>query len=155
MHARFYGALVGVVFGAMLCWSGMSSPDIIRQALLFESSYLYLMFASAVATAVIGTQILRRRHSRALLTGQPIAWIAERPRRPHIVGSLVFGVGWGVADACPGPIATQLGQGIAWAVFTAAGVVFGVWLYLRRGARETEPAADTLPRDAHAVPSVG
>ena len=35
---------------------------------------------------------------------------------------LLFGLGWGIADACPGPIATQIGQGVPWAVFTFAGM---------------------------------
>ena len=59
----------------------------------------------------------------------------------------MFGLGWGIADACPGPIATQVGQGIPWALFTMAGVVAGVYLFLRRGAPETEPAADGLMAD--------
>jgi uncharacterized protein len=140
-----------VVFGVMLCWSGMSSPVVIRQALLFERSYLFLMFASAVATALIGTQILRRCKARALFTGEPVGWSAEPVARCHIVGSVIFGLGWGITDACPGPIAAQVGQGIAWSLFTTTGVVFGVWLFMRRGARETEPATDKLPAEAAAA----
>jgi uncharacterized protein len=67
-----------------------------------------------------------------------------RPERRHIVGSLVFGVGWGVSDACPGPIATQIGQGIGWGLWTLAGVVIGVYVFLRR-SEETEPATDPVP----------
>ena len=62
-------------------------------------------------------------------------------------GALIFGVGWGISDACPGPIAAQFGQGIGWAVWTLTGVLVGVYLYLRRG-EETEPACDApLARD--------
>ena len=129
----------------------MSSPVVIRQALLLERSYLFLMFASAVATALIGTQLLRRRKARALFTGEQVGWSAEPVERRHIVGSVMFGLGWGIADACPGPIATQVGQGIAWSLFTATGVVFGVWVFMRRGARETEPATDNLPAEAAAA----
>ncbi len=135
-------ALVGIVFGATLCWSGMSDPDVIREALLLERSYLFLFFASAVLVATVGTELLRRRGARALLGDVPVAWSRERPARRHVVGSLLFGVGWGVADACPGPIATQIGQGIPWAAFTLAGLVLGVILFLRAGGTETEPAAD-------------
>src|SRR4051794_33007033 len=127
----------------------MSSPVVIRQALLFEKSYLFLFFASAVLTATIGLQLLRRRERRALLVDAPLTWPRERPERRHVVGSLVFGIGWGVADACPGPIATQLGQGIWWSVFTLAGVLLGVRLFLRR-QEETEPAAE--PQQALATP---
>ena len=142
---RGYGVALGVVFGVTLSWTGMTSPDVIRDALLFNDSYLFLFFASAVLTSLIGTRLVRGR--RALLTGERIRWSVERPQRRHIVGSLVFGLGWGIADACPGPIATQLGQGIWWSVFTLAGVVLGVRIFLRR-REETEPASE--PRAAAA-----
>ena len=135
------GALVGVVFGVTLSWTGMTSPDVIREALLFEDAYLFLFFAAAVATSLLGTRLVRG--GRALLTNERIEWRTERPQRRHIVGSLVFGAGWGIANACPGPIATQVGQGIWWGAFTLAGVLLGVRIYLRRG-EETEPAADQV-----------
>jgi uncharacterized membrane protein YedE/YeeE len=136
------GALIGVVFGLVLCWSGMSSPVVMREALLLQDSYLFLMFFSAVATATAGLLFLRRRERRALLTDAPIGWAPERPARRHVLGSLLFGIGWGVADACPGPIATQVGQGIPWALFTLAGAATGIYVFIRRGQVETEPAIE-------------
>jgi uncharacterized protein len=136
------GLAIGVVFGVVLSWSGMTSPEVIREALLFEDSYLFLFFASAVATAAIGMRLLR---SRGLTS-----WSTERPERRHLAGALIFGVGWGVSDACPGPVATQIGQGIGWGLFTLAGILLGVYLYVRSG-EETEPAselADPLPGPA-------
>jgi hypothetical protein len=147
------GALIGIAFGVTLSWSGMTSPDVIRGALLFEQSYLYLFFASAVATGSIGLWLLRRRERRALLVDKKLTWPRERIERRHIVGSLIFGVGWGIADACPGPVATQVGQGIGWGVITLTGIVIGVYAYLRRGARETEPAAQPVPTAAQRQPS--
>ena len=76
----------------------------------------------------------------ARLTGEPVGWVPEAPRRDHVVGSLVFGVGWGVADACPGPIATQVGQGVLWSLFTIVGVVAGIVLAQRRGTSAGEDA---------------
>jgi uncharacterized protein len=128
--SRAAGLGVGLVFGLVLAWSGMMAPDVIRGALLFEDSYLFLFFASAVVTATVGVRLVR--HRRALLTGERIDWRSTSVQRRHVVGSVLFGVGWGVADACPGPVATQLGQGIVWSLFTAAGVVAGIWLFLRR-----------------------
>jgi uncharacterized membrane protein YedE/YeeE len=131
MRARLAGGLVGVVFGVTLSWTGLSSPEVLREALLLDNAYLYLFFASAVASSTLGLSLLRRARVRALLTGEPVAWTREAPRRPHVVGSVIFGLGWGVADACPGPIATQVGQGVLWSLFTIAGVVAGIVLYLR------------------------
>jgi uncharacterized membrane protein YedE/YeeE len=127
---RLAGLLVGLVFGVVLSWSGMSDPDVIRGALLFEESYLFLFFASAVVVATIGVRLLRGR--RSLLTRERIDWRSTPVQRRHIAGSVLFGTGWALADACPGPIATQLGQGIVWSLFTLAGVMAGIWVFLRR-----------------------
>ena len=127
---RLAGLLVGLVFGVTLSWTGMSDPDVIRGALLFKEAYLFLFFASAVLTATVGVHLLRRR--RAWLTGEHIDWHPVPVQRRHIAGSVLFGTGWALADACPGPIATQVGQGIAWSLFTIAGVVVGIWVFLRR-----------------------
>ena len=145
MRARVLGLLVGLVFGIVLSWSGMISPVVIREALLFEDSYLFLFFGSAVATATVGQLLVRRVMRTAVLTGRPVSWRSERPERRHIVGSAIFGLGWGVADACPGPIAAQVGQGIWWAVFTLAGLIVGVRLFLRRSEiGETEPPSERV-----------
>jgi hypothetical protein len=101
MRTRAAGGLVGVIFGVTLSWTGMSSPEVLREALLLEHAYLYLFFVSAVATSTIGLWLLRRARVRALLTGEPVAWTRDAPRRHHVVGSVIFGVGWAVADACP------------------------------------------------------
>ena len=150
MSTRIAGALIGVVFGIVLSWSGMTSPEIIRQGLLFQSSYLFLFFFGAVATAFIGLRLLKRKAPPALLTGETVQWETIKPERRHVVGSLLFGVGWGISGACPGPIATQLGQGIAWGVPTAAGVILGIVMFRRMQARaqadpKRAPAASVLP----------
>lgn len=138
------GGLIGVVFGVVLSWSAMSDPQVVRDALLFEDGYLFAFFASAVLTATAGQHLVRRFRRRALLTGGPIGWRSDAPQRRHIAGSLVFGLGWGVTGVCPGPIATQIGQGVPWALFTLSGVLIGVALFLRGRVPETEPASDAV-----------
>ncbi|HET6548128.1 MAG TPA: DUF6691 family protein [Solirubrobacter sp.] len=123
---------VGGVFGLALSWSGMTDPDVLRDGLLFRDPYLMLFFGTALATAVVGLRLLRALRVRALLTGERVTWSTARPARRHVAGSVLFGAGWAIADVCPGPIAAQLGQGVAWSLATAAGVVAGIWLFLRR-----------------------
>lgn len=142
MSARAAGLALGVAFGVALSWSGLSSPDVIREALLFEDSYLYFLFGSAILVAAVGLALLRHAERRALLVDAQITCEPEKPARRHITGAAIFGLGWGIADACPGPIATQVGQGIAWGLFTFAGVVIGVYLFLVREQPETEPSTD-------------
>jgi uncharacterized membrane protein YedE/YeeE len=116
----------------------MTSPVVLRDGLLFHKAYLFLFFGAAVITAFLGLRVLRAARPRALLTGERVAWEPVQPERRHVVGALLFGVGWAVADACPGPIATQLGQGVWWSLATIAGLVAGLRLATRRSV---SPAA--------------
>jgi uncharacterized membrane protein YedE/YeeE len=150
MSTRVAGGLIGVVFGVVLSWSGMTSPEIIREGLLFQSAYLFLFFFAAVTTSFIGLRILKVKAPPAVLTGETVAWETVKPERRHVVGSLIFGVGWGVSGACPGPIATQLGQGIVWGVPLTVGLIFGIVLFRRLQARalaepKRTPAASVMP----------
>jgi uncharacterized membrane protein YedE/YeeE len=153
MGPRVAGALIGIVFGLVLCASGMASPVVIRDALLFHEAYLFLFFASAVGTAAVGLQILRRRQERALLVSTPLTWSPEQPARRHVVGAVIFGAGWGIADACPGPIAAQIGMGVPWALLTLAGVAGGIYAFQRRTSVETEPATQPAPTAGSGAPA--
>ena len=154
---RFAAFVVGAVFGLTLSWSGMTDPDVLREGLLFRDPYLMLFFGSALVTTFVGLRVLRALQARALLTGEPIGWTTVRPERRHIAGSVLFGTGWALADACPGPIAAQLGQGVPWALATTVGLVVGVLVYLRLSAVAPERRARTLRHrpEGAAVPAEG
>jgi hypothetical protein len=94
--------------------------------LSLDSPRIYLLMGAAVAVAFVGARLLRGR--RALLTAERIEWRSARPTRRHLIGSVLFGIGWGITDACPGPTAAQLGGGRALALAVAAGIVVGVRL---------------------------
>jgi uncharacterized membrane protein YedE/YeeE len=151
-RTRVAGLVIGIVFGVGLSWSGMTSPEVVRQGLLFQSSYLFLFFFAAVTTAFIGLRILRKRAPRALLTGERVEWETVKPERRHVVGSLVFGIGWGVSCACPGPIATQIGQGIVWGIPLTVGVVAGILLFRRLPVQAEADHARTPARKVSRSP---
>jgi uncharacterized membrane protein YedE/YeeE len=124
--------IFGGAFGFLLSWGQFTSPDRIRDMLLFQDLYLYEMMFSAMAIGFIGIRLLRRFHVRALVSGDLVAWVTERPARHHITGAFLFGVGWAITDSCPAPIAGQLAQGVWWSLATIAGVFVGIELYFRR-----------------------
>jgi uncharacterized protein len=150
MRARAAAAAVGLVFGFTLAWTGLSDPDLIRRGLLFESPYLWELFFGGVAFAFVVTHLLRRLGSRALVSGERIRWETARPERRHILGGLIFGLGWAVADSCPGPIASQLAQGVAWSLLTISGIVLGIRLYDRR---QEAPTRAPEPKPTHPASS--
>jgi uncharacterized membrane protein YedE/YeeE len=142
---RLAAGVLGMAFGFLISWGQFSDPDRIRDMLLLRDPYLYLMMAGAVAVSFVGLRLLRRAKARTLLTGEPIRYEMGRPEPRHIVGAAIFGVGWSIADSCPAPIAAQLTQGVAWSLFTIAGIVIGILVFLRRQERTARPAVRSEP----------
>jgi uncharacterized membrane protein YedE/YeeE len=146
-RVRAASVLLGVGFGFLLSWGQFIDPDRIHDMLLLRDGYMWEMFAVAVCVAFAGLRLMRRARMRSLLTGAPVAWTTARPERRHVVGAAIFGVGWAVSDVCPGPVAAQVGQGIAWALPLLAGVAIGIVVYLRQQeAPAVEPAPDQAAR---------
>jgi uncharacterized protein len=108
---RLAGLGFGVGFGFLMSWAGLSDAAAIRNMLLLREAHVFLFMGSAVLVAAIGLRLLRAAGTRAVLTGDPIAWSPDRIERRHVVGSLLFGAGWSIAGTCPGPVAAMVGQG--------------------------------------------
>ena len=148
MQVPAAAAAFGVAFGFLISWGQFTDPDRIRDMLLLRDPYLYLMMFSAIAVAFVGTWVLRRFRARAMLTGEPLSVERTRPQRRHFVGAAVFGLGWAISDSCPAPIAAQLAQGVFWSVFTIAGIVVGILLYLRLQERSERRSLEAPTRQA-------
>jgi uncharacterized protein len=142
MRLRLASLSLGAVTGFVFAWARMTDPNTFHRMLGLHSARIYLLMCATVAVAFVGARLLRGR--RALLTGERIEWSATRPTRSHVAGSVLFGIGWGISEACPGPTAAQLGSGRVLALAVAAGVVAGVrlqpWLVrtLERSRKERE-----------------
>ncbi len=119
----FASLLAGLVFGIGLILSGMANPDKVLGFLDLAGSWdpsLALVMAGAIAVGVIAFAFAAKR-SRSLLGLDMKLPTASNIDRRLLWGSLVFGIGWGIAGFCPGPslVALAMGQGKA-LVFVAA-----------------------------------
>jgi uncharacterized membrane protein YedE/YeeE len=144
MKLRLAALALGVLTGFVFAWARMTDPNTFHHMLALDSARIYLLMGAAVGVAFVGARLLRGR--RALLNGEPIDWKPARPTRSHIVGSVLFGIGWGISEACPGPTAAQLGSGRVLALAVAAGVLVGVWAQpaLAAVAERARQAEDSL-----------
>jgi uncharacterized membrane protein YedE/YeeE len=144
--SRLVAALFGAGFGFVLAWAQLTDPDRIRQMLLLEDAHYYLMMATAFAVGTVGIRLLRARGARALLGGEPVTVDDVPLERRHVTGSVLFGLGWAVTNACPGPIAAQLGQGLWWSFLTLVGFLAGARLQAELAERATRYDAATQAR---------
>lgn len=141
-------ALCGLVFGLGLVIAGMANPAKVLGFLDLAGSWdpsLALVMAGAIAVSAPAFALARRR--RTALLGAPLQVPTLRQIDRRLVGgSLLFGLGWGLAGICPGPGVVLLGAGLpAGAAFVAAmlaGMAVFEWLDHRRAATPATAAAD-------------
>lgn len=149
--SRFLFLPRGAVFGFILSRAGATTHEFYAGLFLLQDPQLALVIGTAVVVGLPGVWLLERRGGRTV-SGGPIGF-ERKPMKPGLVlGSLLFGAGWGLAGACPGTALAMLGEGRMAAAFTILGAVLGTWLYgvqedlrARRASSRPEPDAARVP----------
>jgi len=122
--------LLGIVFGVVLTKSEVVSWFRIQEMFRLHSFHMYGVIGTAIAVAAISVALIRRLRVRAL-TGEEIA-IAPKAfgtGRRYWIGGTVFGLGWALTGACPGPLVALIGGGATVFVVAVLAAVAGTWLY--------------------------
>ena len=123
--------LSGLVFGLGLLVSGMANPAKVLGFLDLAGRWdpsLALVMAGAIAVGMLAFSVARRR--TVSLLGLDLIWPKARHiDRRLIGGSVLFGIGWGIAGFCPGPALVALGMGEWKAVVFVVAMVIGMGLF--------------------------
>lgn len=141
--------LAGLVFGFGLLVSGMANPAKVLGFLDLAGAWdpsLALVMAGAVAVAAVAFALAGRRS--AALLGSPMALPQNRDIDSRlVVGSVAFGVGWGLVGFCPGPALVALGTGQLNALAFVAAMVAGMFVFeLIERARSRMPSGQATQR---------
>ncbi len=149
---NLFSFLSGLVFGLGLLTSGMANPqkvlgflDITRQ---WDPS-LALVMGGALVVGIFGFRIVARMSTPLCVASfsLPLKKVIDKPL---VGGSLLFGIGWGIAGICPGPALVLLSYGTAkgWVFFVSmlAGMVLHEWCSSRHHARTPDDVAGTRRR---------
>jgi uncharacterized membrane protein YedE/YeeE len=119
---------IGIVFGLALTKGEAISWYRIQEMFYFQSFHLYGIFMTAVPVGALSIFIIRRLNLRSI-NGEIIEKPIKKYHHGVIIGGLIFGFGWALTGACPGPLYAQMGSGylVVIVVFVAAAV--GTWTY--------------------------
>jgi len=121
---------LGTVFGIILVQSEVVSWFRIQEMFRFQAFHMYGIIGSAVVVAGLSIAVLRRMNATTL-RGEPIV-VSDKPFDRgvnQIVGGILFGLGWGLLGACPGPIYALIGAGIVPVAVGLLGALAGAWVY--------------------------
>jgi uncharacterized membrane protein YedE/YeeE len=119
---------VGIVFGLALTKGEAISWYRIQEMFRFESFHMYGIFMTAVPIGALSIFILRKLHARSI-DGTEIKKPVKVYHHGLIIGGLIFGFGWALTGACPGPLYAQTGAGYTVTVATFLAALAGTWTY--------------------------
>jgi uncharacterized membrane protein YedE/YeeE len=94
----------------------------------FQGFQMFGIFMTAIPTAAISIFLLRKFKIKTL-DGEPLQIVKKKFNLGYVYGSLLFGIGWGLTGACPGPIYVQIGSGLFIAIVTLLSALAGTWVY--------------------------
>jgi len=122
---------LGVVLGVIFLKSEVASWFRIQEMFRFQAFHMYGVMGGAVAVGAIGVALLKRAGARTI-RGETIQFPGESDRKPgirHAAGGTVFGLGWGLLGACPGPIYALIGSGLGVMLVALVSATAGAWVY--------------------------
>ena len=141
MKNRFSEFVVGLVFGLGLIVSGMTDPGKVQGFLdlagLWDPSLAFVM-GGAIAVGIFAFALAKKR-TRSVLGGIMHLPSAKDIDRRLVIGSLVFGAGWGLAGFCPGPAIVSAGAGQPKALVFVLAMLAGMWLFEWAESRRNKP----------------
>lgn len=121
--------LLGAIFGVILIKSEVVSWFRIQEMFRFESFHMYGIIGSAVLVGAISILILKKLNIKSM-DGQEINPKAKPfNKKGNIIGGIIFGLGWGLIGACPGPLYAILGAGYTYFILPIMGALIGVLAY--------------------------
>lgn len=122
--------LTGTYFGVVISKAEVVSWFRIQEMFRFQSFHMYGIIGSAVLVAALSLSVIRRVGVRSLF-GEPIAVAPKILGRGvrYLAGGTVFGTGWALTGACPGPLIALVGNGVTVMVIALGSAALGTWMY--------------------------
>ncbi len=121
-------SVVGILFGIVFVKSEIISWFRIQEMFRLDSFHMYGVIGTAVFVGLISVQLIKRQKIKSF-EGEPIVIQDKTFNKGQIYGGLMFGFGWAITGACPGPLYVQLGSGFTVIAVTILSAVLGTWVY--------------------------
>ncbi len=119
---------IGMIFGFILVKSEVVSWYRIQEMFRFQSFHMYGVLTSAIVVGLISIQILKRLKVKTI-NGEEITIEKKEFNKGNIFGGLIFGFGWALTGACPGPLYALVGSGASIMLVALLSAVFGTYVY--------------------------
>ena len=120
--------VVGILFGIVFVKAEVISWFRIQEMFRLQSFHMYGIIGSAIATAMVSVFLIKKFKIKPIY-GERIVFHTKEFNKGQIYGGLLFGFGWALTGACPGPLFAQIGTGATVIIVTLLSAVTGTWVY--------------------------
>ena len=119
---------VGIVFGVVFVKAEIISWFRIQEMFRLQSIHMYGVIGTAVVVGAISVFLIKKFKVKTI-HGEEITFTDKKFNKGQIYGGLIFGLGWAVTGACPGPLFAQLGTGVLAISVVILSSIAGTWVY--------------------------
>lgn len=119
---------VGLLFGVVFVKAEIISWYRIQEMFRMESFHMYGIIGSAIVVGAISIFIIKR-FSIKTIYGEEVEFHPKTFNKGQVIGGLLFGLGWAMTGACPGPLFAQIGTGATVIIASLLSALAGTWLY--------------------------
>ncbi len=121
--------LLGIVFGIVMAKSEAISWFRIQEMFRFQAFHMYGIIGTAVTLGVIGVALIKKFNIRDF-HGNPINFFPkDKSIARYLIGGTIFGLGWALSGACPGPMVVNIGYGFLSMIVVFFFAIVGTYLY--------------------------
>ncbi len=119
---------VGIIFGIVFVKAEIISWFRIQEMFRFQSFHMYGIIGSAVFIGMISVFLIKKFNLKTIY-GEEVEFHHKKFNKGNIYGGLLFGFGWAITGACPGPLFAQIGSGATVIIITLLSAIAGTWVY--------------------------
>jgi uncharacterized membrane protein YedE/YeeE len=120
--------LLGIIFGIILIKAEVISWFRIQEMFRFQSFHMYGIICSAIVVGLISIQLIKKFNIKTI-SGDEIKIAPKEFTKGNVIGGFMFGLGWAMTGACPGPLYALIGSGILVVAVVLLSAVFGTFIY--------------------------
>jgi uncharacterized membrane protein YedE/YeeE len=120
--------VVGILFGIVFVKAEIISWFRIQEMFRLQSFHMYGVIGSAIVVGMISVFLIKKFNIKTI-AGETVDFHPKKFQKGQIYGGLIFGLGWAITGACPGPLFAQIGSGYVVVIVTLLSAVSGTWIY--------------------------
>ncbi len=120
--------LVGLAFGIVFVKAEIISWFRIQEMFRLQSFHMYGVIGGAVVTGMMSVWLIKKLNIKTIY-GEKIEFHPKTFNKGQVYGGLLFGLGWAITGACPGPLFAQIGTGATVISVTLLSAIAGTWMY--------------------------